>query len=454
MPTAAADAVRAPGKLREIRRRRTLGWMVFLAAVSMLLSIFSGGFFLYAVLVIAGLLTVSTAIASISLVNIEVRRRLSGAEIPLGQSVEARLTVANKKGLSAFWVAWKDHVDTALDVEGPAAHYKTIRPHQRHELRYSIHSTRRGFFPVGPTVMESSGPFGLMRRFLVSRPVEFVTVLPRVVSITKGLAQGQRPIHQVPRRRSIFEDPSRFIGMREYRPGDGLRRIHWRATARSGKIQVKLFEPAVLAGVLLAVDMDPGAYTQTRNDPNCIDPLLEMVITTAASLGEYVLAGDQQVGLISNGSDAADQYPDDWSGGSFRRLERAVEESEIHRDATVSLPVELEAGKGFRQVERLMSLLARLVPSAGFTLPDLLMTELPRLPRSLVLMIVTPVLSAELSGALGGLKRSGIETGVVWVRDMNPPQGVAPQKPVIPQNVPVYVVRDDADLEQLGGRSL
>lgn len=113
--------------------------------------------------------------------------------------------------------------------------------------------------------------------------------------------------------------------------------------------------------------------------------------------------------------------------------------------------MELKPVKGHWQYERLLNALARLLPSASIELPDLLMTELPRLPRSLVLMVVTPMISAALTGVLESLKRSGIETGIVWTR--------LPEQPpflpaAFPQNIPVYPITGDADLEQLGGQSL
>ncbi|MGD2084682.1 MAG: DUF58 domain-containing protein [Candidatus Aminicenantes bacterium] len=439
---------------RSIRRshhRQRYLWLSFLAVVILLLSVFHAGFFLYSALVVTGLLLAAMGMAATSLLGLKIRRSLANREIHLGEAVDAWLTIENQKGLPALWTFWQDHIDADLDVEGAACHYKTFTPNQSHQLKYRLHSTRRGLFRVGPTVVETSGPLGLVRRFLVGHAVDFITVLPRVVSIRKGVAQGQRPVHQVPRRRSIFEDPSRFMGMREYRPGDSMRRIHWRATARSGKIQVKLFEPSVLTGLLLAVDMGLGSYPQTRTKPRDIDPLLELTVTAAASLGEYVLAGDQRVGLISNGTDAAEQYPEDWTGGTFRRLDLALEKADLHVQTAAYQPVEIESAKGHWQYERLLSALARLLPSASIELPDLLMTELPRLPRSLVLMVVTPVISAALTGVLESLKRSGIETGIVWTR-LPEQQPFLPA--ALPQNIPVYPITGDADLEQLGGQSL
>lgn len=436
--------------LRSGRQRQGIAWGLFIIVVLTLLSVFSGGFFLYAALVVGILLLVAVGTASLSIMDVNVRRTVSNTEISLGETSDGWLTVENKKGFPAFWLFWQDHIDKGLDVEGAACHFKTIPSDQKHELKYKMHSTRRGLFRVGPAVVESSGPFGLVRRYYVGSHVDFITVLPRVVPIGKGLAQGQRPIHQVPRRRSIFEDPSRFLGMRDYRPGDSMRRIHWRATARSGKIQVKLFEPSVLTGVLLAVDMGLGSYPNSRAHPEKIDHLLEFVVTSAASLAQYVLAGDQQVGLVSNGTDAAAQYPEHWTGGSFHRLDQALEKTELHTQSHAYQPVEVSPAKGQWQDERILTALARLVPSSSVDLPNLLVTEIPRLPRSLVLMAVTPLLDAALAGALESLKRSGIETGVIWVRlpgDQNQPT-------VLPHNIPIYPVSIDEDLQQLGGQAL
>ncbi|MCP5047128.1 MAG: DUF58 domain-containing protein [bacterium] len=439
---------------KEIKRsslKQWYMWAFFLAVVMALLSVFSAGFFVYSALVVIALLMLSMALASLSLVGINIHRNISNNEIALGETTEAWLSVHNQKTFPAFWVFWQDHIDPALDIDGPSCQFKTIGSSRKYEMKYRLHSTRRGFFRVGPAIMESSGPFGLARRFLVGPTVEFLTVLPRVVDIGKGLSQGHRPIHQVPRRRSIFEDPSRFMGMREYRPGDSMRRIHWGATARSGKIQVKLFEPSVLTGVLLAVDMGLESYPVTRAHKDQIDPLMELTVSAAASLGQYVLSGDQAVGLISNGTDAAELYPGDWTGGSFQRLDQALEKTRLHARTTAYQPVEVPHAKGQWQQERLFNALARLIPSNSIRLPDLLMTEMPRLPRQLVLMVVTPRLDPALNNVLESLKRSGIETGVIWTR-LPEEDRFTPE--AIPQNIPVYLVRGDEDLEQLGGQTL
>jgi uncharacterized protein (DUF58 family) len=443
--------------VRAARRALRLRWGIAAAALLFLLSLFSAGFFLYAVLVVGGLLAAGAAVASAGRANLAVSRRLDRTEIELGEAVDAAVSLRNAKGLPAPWIFWRDQVEAGLDVEGETCAFETVAAGGESLLTYRLHSTRRGLFRVGPAVVEASGPFGLARRFQVEPDARFLTVFPRTVPLGEGWPLGHRPVHEVPRRRSLFEDPSRFLGVRPYRPGDGLRRIHWRATARSGELQVKVFEPAVLSGVLLAVEMSAAAYPELPNgEAETGDPRVEAVVTAAASLAEFVLAGGQAVALLSNGADAAERYPEDWSGGTFRRLsdlDAALAEGERRRRLSGHRPVEVEPGKGAWQRERLRAALARLTPAPALSLPELLTLEIPRLPRSLVVMIITPDAGPDLGAALDSLHRSGIETGLVWIRpgeaDEEAETGLG-----LPPGVPVWAVRGDADLERLGSARL
>jgi uncharacterized protein (DUF58 family) len=451
-------------EVQAARRALVIRWGALAAGILLLLSLFSAGFFLYAALVVGGLLLAAVAVASASRAGIAVERRLDRSEIEMGEAVDASVSLRNAKGLPAPWIFWRDQIEPGIDVEGETCAFETLPARGEALLTYRLHSTRRGLFRIGPAVVEASGPFGLVRRFQVEPDVRFLTVYPRTVALGQGWPLGHPPIHQVPRRRSLFEDPSRFLGVRPFRPGDGLRRIHWRATARSGELQVKIFEPAVLAGALIAVEMGTAAYPDLKESEPEGDPRVEAVITAAASLADFVLTGGQQVALLSNGADSAERYPDDWSGGTFRRLDdfnRAMSagiEGETRRKITGHRPVEVERGKGAWHRERLRSALARLTPAPAMSLAELLTLEIPRLPRSLVLLIVTPDASPALGAALEGLHRSGIETGVVWVcpgdGDGNRDEPAAGLPAGLPDDVPVWAIRGDADLELLGSARL
>jgi uncharacterized protein (DUF58 family) len=446
-------------EIRNLRRRQALRWGLTAAAIALLLSFFSAGFFLYAAVVSLATLGVAALLPAASLLGLEVRRSLGRyemefSEIPetleLGESIESRLVLRNRKPLPALWLFWRDEVEPGLDVEGASCGFETLGSEGILRSACVLHTTRRGLFRIGPAVIEASDPFGLVRRFWVDPEVRFITVLPRVVPLGQGQPLGHRPVHEVPRRRSLFEDPSRFLGLRDHQPGDSLRRIHWRATARSGRLQVKLYEPAVLQGVLLAVEMGKAAWPLASGGETESDPTLELAVTAAASIADLVLGGGQAVALLSNGGDAAERYPADWTGGSFRRLEDALEDLGTRRRISAFRPVELAPGRGRRQREQLGSALARLALAPGLSLPELLDSELPRLPRSLVVLVITPSLGAGLGAVLSGLRRSGFEAGVVWIQR----PGQDAEAADLPPSVPIYPVRDDSDLENLGVAAL
>lgn len=446
-PSPAAGEVRR--EVRGLRWRQTVYWGSAVAFLALLLSLFSAGFFLYAAVVAAAVLGLAAVLPAASLLGLEVRRSLGAESIELGQAVESRLVLHNRKGIPAFWLFWRDEAETGLDAEGAICGFKTLASEETVHSSCVLRSTRRGLFRVGPAVIEASDPFGLVRRFRVDPDVRFITVLPRAIPIGQGWPLGHRPIHEVPRRRSLLEDPSRFLGLRDHRPGDGLRRIHWRASARSGRLQVKVYEPAVLEGALIAMEMGKAAWPGVP-EKDATSPGLELAVTAAASLADFVLGGGQAVGLLSNGGDAAERYPTDWTGGSFRRLEDALEDAGARRRITSYRPLEVEAGRGGWQHDRLFAALARLTLASGLTLPEVLAAEAPRLPRSLVLLVVTPRLDAGLGEALAGLKRSGIEVAVVWIQSAESDTAATE----FIEGVNVYPVRTEADLEALGAYPL
>jgi len=449
MTREAADPGEARREVGRLRRRQGLAWALTIAGLAFLLSLFSAGFFLYAAAVTLTVLALAAVLPAASLAGVEVRRSLGASEIELGETIEARIVLHNRKLLPALWIFWRDEVDSGLDVQGASCGFQTLRQEETSRTAYLLRGTRRGLFRVGPAVVEASDPFGLVRRFRLDPDVRFVTVYPKTVPLGPGWPLGHRPIHEVPRRRSFVEDPSRFLGLRDYRPGDSLRRIHWRATARSGRLQVKLFEPAVLEGVILAVEMGRAAHPGAPEEAGA-DPTVELTVTAAASLAELVLAGGQAVGLFSNGGDAAERYPADWTGGSFRRLEDALEEAGARRRISAHRPLEVEPGRDSWQRDRLRTALARLTPAPGLTLPALLMAEAARLPRSLVVLVITPDLDEALGTAVGVLRRSGFEVGVVWIRRPDADPAMA----AVLSGVPVYTVGEEADLAALGAHPL
>ena len=120
--------------------------------------------------------------------------------------------------------------------------------------RHSLDGMRRGPVDASSWVVGSGDPLGFFGGAVESPDVEVALVLPRFTSLSR-----RRPARELeaavaaPRAGSGGE----LFGVREYRPGDSLRRIHWRSSARHGELVVREFEPPGLQSVGIYCDGAP-----------------------------------------------------------------------------------------------------------------------------------------------------------------------------------------------------
>jgi uncharacterized protein (DUF58 family) len=117
-----------------------------------------------------------------------------------------------------------------------------------------LNGLRRG--PVGARawVVESSDLAGMFRSRRASPDAEVAVVLPRFASLAaRPQAREMEASVAAPRAGSGTE----LFGVREYRPGDSLRRIHWRSSARHGELVVREYEPPGVQTLGIFCDPNP-----------------------------------------------------------------------------------------------------------------------------------------------------------------------------------------------------
>ena len=174
---------------------------------------------------------------------------------------------------------------------------------------YQLKCNRRGYYQIGPLVLETGDVFGLHRRYQVLAKPNFLTVLPKVIPLAGYDVASRRPLGEVRMTHRLFEDPTRNAGVREFEPGDPLSRIHWGATARTGNLHSKIYEPSTVAGATLLLDL------HKKSNPQHHEPVRsDLAVTTAASLSQYLYELGQQVGLVTNARDAADRVREEGWG--------------------------------------------------------------------------------------------------------------------------------------------
>lgn len=148
--------------------------------------------------------------------------------------------------------------------------------------RYSIRCSRRGVYQLGPLVAITSDPLGLTQRenivakefeLLVHPKIEFVSDRP----LTRQFEEPPiRPPVSKP-----WPSGMEFYGMREYVPGDDIRRIVWRASARTGTLMIRESEQGITDHVTIILDTDRGSHSKDGD----VSESFEMGVRAAASLG-------------------------------------------------------------------------------------------------------------------------------------------------------------------------
>ena len=237
-----------------------------------------------------------------------VKHRLGAVEIVrrmpqrarVGDDVRAGLTVANRSRSSVPMFALEDPF-AAFDpvIVG----VERLEAGARAEIELVRRATSRGVHEQGAVSMTSGAPFGLVRSRRIRHIRTPFTVVPRWVELTSfPILEPSSSPSEVLHERARTGAGEEYLGVREYRPGDPLRAVHWRTTARAGKLIVREYQQEVSSTVgLVLAGPDHGG----RNHGDWPTSSFESLVSAAASIGIYALhtghpihiARDQGVGI-------------------------------------------------------------------------------------------------------------------------------------------------------------
>jgi uncharacterized protein (DUF58 family) len=221
---------------------------------------------------------------------------------------------------------------------------------------------------------------------------------------------SRRPIGDIKMMHRLFEDPTRIAGVRPYETGDPLNRVHWRATARTGQLHCKIYEPSTLAGITLLLDFHQADYPR-RSEPH----RSELAVTAAVSLANAVYEMGQQVGLISNGRDAADRIRLEGYEHDHRTRLAARSKAGMHERSERLQPMIVQTRRGAEQFQRIREIMARVELTDGLSLAALIYETTSRMPRDATVVALIPEASVETALALGSLRRQGYAVSIVLV---------------------------------------
>ena len=348
--------------------------------------------------------------------HLVVRQHISQQRLLFGEEVTVALSVENQKLLPLPLLSVENAITPLLTLlnrqslrrekRGQLSATWLLWSFQRITRRYSLCSQARGLYTFGPIKLRASDPFGWVECEVTLPLYDTLLVYPLVVPLdTLSLSLLSSPLGDHALSYSLFDDPLKVVGIRDYQLGDDPRRLHWKATARAGALQSKIYEQKSLRRLVLLLDTENYSKVWFGSDRD----IQEFSIAIAASLAVWALDEGYTVGLLTN---SAARTTDETSS----RLEEITTAQttmvvEHSKDTTVSLPgVSVPFAHDEMHYERLLSVLAKLVPSSTCPIRNVLEEEDAAFSSgtTMILICATTTLTEATIEYLLHLQRRGV----------------------------------------------
>jgi uncharacterized protein (DUF58 family) len=241
----------------------------------------------------------------------EVRYTLSSdtTHAFIGDEIELVQSIENRKPLPVPWLRITEFLPQGLELVGKEDQFidyvggttmeetASLGRYERMRRRHRVKLLARGHYQVSHSALASGDLFGLYVKNKSVDPHRWnLIVYPDTVPLPDLDLAAARPIGDALSRVPIWRDPTRPAGVREYRPGDPVKTIDWKTTARRNELFVRVFDPSVSQ---YAVVLTEGNTTDRPWEGFRLD-VLESVASCAASVARHALDSGFRTGLIVN----------------------------------------------------------------------------------------------------------------------------------------------------------
>ncbi len=337
---------------------------------------------LWAVVAIVALLAGAPLLDHI-LRRLTVSQALSSADAFTGDTITVHLRVTNRSRLPLPWMRLREVCARRLQL-APPSWLVSLPPGETFEIQYPLPLPARGVYRIGRVEVEVGDWFGLWRRTGDVELPLWLTVFPRPVSPGFGETPPRRPDGERRQPTSPFRawEPQ---GLREYRSGDPLRWIAWKASARHGQLVVRHFPPVRDPAHLVVLDLHPGRWPERQREL-----WHEQALSVAADWIVRRGVHDEPVGLLAHGSAARHEPPPPEAPSApgdhrSRRPGHAVlparRVAHLGREPLDVGPLRLEvrARRGAEHRRRLLAALAALEPQEDAAFARTVPVTAPRL---------------------------------------------------------------------------
>ncbi|MBA2392401.1 MAG: DUF58 domain-containing protein [Ktedonobacteraceae bacterium] len=360
--------------------------------------------------------------------DLHYQRQFSEQHALFGEEVTLSLFVENAKLLPLPWLEIEDTIPRLLPIKGVKLYgglrndlvalecLFSLRWYERITRRYTIQCNARGVHTFGPTKLSSGDVFGFISREMELSNYQYLLVYPLIAPLHSFGLPARHPFGDRRTPLRLLEDPSRIVGVRDYAYGDSLRRVNWKATARTMTMQSNIYESTTTHSLVLFLNIiaQLDIYYGVRPD------LQELSICATASVADWALDQGYAVGLYSNTTlFIPDEEPSILT--SQDENTRESNQEKITTARTKRRRIRLSATSHGEQRQRIMETLARVQSFFSSPIEDILQIERTHLPAGATIVIVTSTISEQLIDVLNSIRQHGHSITILFASDSPPP---------------------------------
>ena len=271
-----------------------------------------GGFLALSGLVLLNYLFISVGIVMLSFLflasflnlwmpRVTIERTTSSRNIFEDGELEISFRLRNHGFLGGFVEIYDELPSQARLVRGSNYTLLYLKRQQEASFTYTVQVPLRGHYHLGPVRLRVKDAFDLFYSERHEKALEPFSVFPRIEPLESEILSGKNPkLYQGAMPIYSVGEGTQFYSLREFLPGDSLRKVNWKAVARTGQMMVNETEREDIIDIFLLLDARgvSGLGSPTDNP-------LEMCCRAAATFADQLLRARNNVGLTVYGSRTA-----------------------------------------------------------------------------------------------------------------------------------------------------
>lgn len=333
--------------------------------------------------------------------GVSYERHFDHTRVFPNEAVELTAVIINNKALPLTWLQMNDHfpiapagehiISQSAAEKNESYSWKqdfSMAGHEQAKRHVTLTFPTRGYYRIGPVKYSSSDIFMLFTIEKKRDYLDTIVVYPQIWPLAELGLPAKEPFGDVKVRHSLFTDPIKTQGIRDYQQQDRFRDVHWKASARRGQLQTKVYDPST--GMTMVVFLNVATFAKHWMG---FDPiLLERAVSVAGSIANYGAMQGWAVGMYANGSlPGSDQ------------------------------PIRVPAGRSPDQLMHILEALAAVTEFATGSIERMLFRESAGLPWAATLVLITAVVTEEIMINLIRLKEAGRRIVLISLANEPPP---------------------------------